>query len=146
MLALYDFAESIDVTVEFAPLRTRDGEYRNDLRRIRLREGLSERRTRWAFGHELGHAVLEHELLIFGLADPRQERAADEWAARFFIELDRFREVEEFRNGHVPSMAKDFGIVSRGITTYQRMLARLGDEVYLKPKHGVGQYAARLSA
>lgn len=146
MLSLFNFAESLDIVVEFAPLRTRDGEYRNDLRRIRLREGMSERRTRWTFGHELGHAVLQHELLIFGLADPRQERAADEWAAQHFIDPERYREIEELRGGHVPSMAHDLGIVSRGVITYQRMLARLGDDVYLKPKHGAGQFAARLSA
>ena len=78
MLELFDLAESLDIVVEYAPLRTRDGEYRDDLRRIRLREGMTERLTRWTLAHELGHAHLGNQLLIFGLSDPRQESAADE--------------------------------------------------------------------
>lgn len=145
MQELFDLAAELGFTVEYAALRTRDGECRCDLKRIRLREGMPERLTRWTLAHELGHATLGHELLIFGESDSRQEREADEWAASYFITLERFREVEELREGHAPSMARDFGIVTRGIVTYQRMLARLGDAVYLKPHHGAGQYAARIA-
>lgn len=146
MQNLFDFADELEYSVEYAPLRSRDGECRVDLKRIRLREGMSPRLERWTLGHELGHAVKRHEVTIFGQSDPRQEREADEWAALFFIELERYREVEHLREGHVPSMAHDLGIVTKGVEAYQRILARLGDTVYVKPKHGVGQYAAKLTA
>lgn len=146
MQQLFDIARSLDVVVEYAPLVHRDGEYREDLRRIRLRVGMSERLTRWKLGHELGHAVFGHRVDIFGQTSARQEREANEWAARFFIDLDSYRDVEASREGHIASMARDFGIVADGIRAYQRMLARLGDDVYLKPQHGVGQYLDKRTA
>lgn len=141
-----DMAESLNTAVEYAPLRSRDGEYRHDLSRIRLREGISERLTRWTPAHKLGHAHCGHELLLFGRADSRQERAADEWAALHTIDPHQYREVEADRDGHVPSMAHDLGIVSRGVRVYQSLLARLGEHVYVHPRHGAGQYAGRLTA
>lgn len=146
MELLFDIADQLDVVVEFAPLANRDGEYRDDLRRIRLREDMSERLMRWKFGHELGHAVHGHRPDMFGGTSARQEREANEWAARLLIDLDRFREIELLRGGHVASMAHDFGIVSDGILAFQRMLERLGDNVYLKPQHGAGQYANKIPA
>lgn len=146
MQRLHDFAEGLGFTIEYAPLAARDGECRVDLKRIRLRRGMAERLGRWTFGHELGHAVKGHQLNILGQPDPRQERAADEWAALFLIELDEYREVELARGGHLPSMAHDLGIVTQGVVAYQRVLARIGDDVYLKPRHGVGQWGARVSA
>lgn len=122
----------------------RDGEYRHDLSRIRLRHGMSPRLECWTLGHELGHAVHGDIRTCNDRVTSKQERRADEWAARFLIDLDRYRDVELLREGHVPSMAYDLGVISRGVEVYQRVLERLGDHVYLKPQHGVGQFAARL--
>lgn len=146
MQSLFDFAEEIGFKVEYAPLCARDGECRVDLQRIRLREGMAPRLERWVLAHELGHAVNGHQLTIFGRPEPKQEREADEWAAVRLIDLDTYREVEALREGHVPSMAHDLGIVTKGVLAYQGILARLGDQVYLKPKHGVGQYTAKVTA
>lgn len=146
MLTLCDFADELGVTIEYAPLRGRDGEYRHDLRRIRLKLGMTERLTRWVLAHELGHAVHGHEPNIFGQPSTRQERQASEWAALKLIDLGAYREAERLWGGHAPSMAYDLGVVTAGVQAYQRMLARLGDDVYLKPKHGAGQWAARITA
>lgn len=146
MNRLFDFAERRGISIEWATLRTRDGEYRHDLNRIRLRHGMSARLECWTLGHEIGHAVHGDIRVCNDRVTSKQERRADEWAARFLIDIDRYREVESLRDGHVPSMAHDLGIITRGVEAYQRVLERLGDHVYLKPQHGVGQYAARLVA
>lgn len=146
MQLLYDVVAHLEVTVEYRPLDRHDGEYRDDLRRIRLREGMSPRLERWTFAHELGHAIHGHQLASCGTPDLKQEREADEWAALLLIRLPAYRESELARDGHVPSMAHDLGVVSRGVVAFQRTLARIGNDVYLKPRHGVGQWAARLAA
>lgn len=146
MQRLFDLAESLDIVVEYHPLRARNGEYRDDLRRIRLREGMSERLTRWTLAHELGHAHHGHCPNMFGQSSARQEREANEWACQFLFTIADYRDVEAHRGGHIPSMAHDLGIVSDGIRAYQGMLERLGDEVYLKPQHGAGQYLTKIYA
>lgn len=146
MHRLFDFAAALGVTIEYAPLIGRDGEYRDDQKRIRLRENMTDRLTRWTLAHELGHAIHGHRPTIFGTVDAKQERQADEWAALQLIDIDTYREVERLREGHAPSMAHDLGIVTEGVHAFQRMLERLGDDVYLKPCHGAGQYADRLTA
>lgn len=144
MQRLFDVADALNVCVEYAPLRTRNGEYRDDLKRIRLREGMSERLARWTLAHELGHATYGHRPNMFGQSDARQERQADEWAALHLIDLEQYREVEELRDGHIASMAHDLGVVTNGVEAYQRLLDRIGDQVYLKP--GLGVSAVILSA
>lgn len=124
MQQLYDFAEMLPVSIEFHPLRARNGEYRDDLKRIRLREGMSERLTRWTLAHELGHAVFGDVPSVHGPLKAKQERRADEWAALRLISLDRYREVELLREGHIPSMAHDLGVIDRGVEAFQRILAR----------------------
>ena len=124
MQQLFDFAEMLGVTIEYAPLHARNGEYRDDLKRIRLREGMSERLTRWTLAHELGHAAFGDTPSAHGPLQAKQERRADEWAALRLIQIERYREVEQLREGHVPSMAHDLGVVSSGVTAFQRILER----------------------
>lgn len=146
MQQLFDFAEMQGISIEFVPLRNRDGEYRDDLKRIRLREGMSHRLTRWVLAHELGHAAFGDVPSMFGPENARQERRADEWAALRLVDPEAYREAERLRGGHVPSIAHDLDVVTKGVEAFQRILARFGDEVYLKPAHGAGQYAAKLRA
>lgn len=143
MESLFDIADRLGVRIEWAALRSRDGEYRHDLCLIRLRYGMTERLERWTLAHEIGHALHGDMRTCNDRVSSKQERRADEWAARHLIQLERYREVEALRDGHVASMAHDLGIVSRGIVSFQNVLERLGDHVYLKPQHGVGQFAAR---
>ena len=146
MLQLFDLADALDVVVEFVPLANRDGEYRDDLHRIRLRENMPERLTRWTLAHELGHAVFRDAPSIFAAENARQERRADEWAARHLIQLDDYRDAEHAHSGHVPAIAHELGVVPRSVHAFQRMLARIGDTVYLDPHMGAGQYRARRTA
>lgn len=124
MQQLFDFAEMLGVRIEWAPLRHRDGEYRDDLKRIRIREGMSARRTRSILAHELGHAVFGDVPSIHGPLQARMERRADEWAALRLINLDAYRESEILRDGHVPSIAHDLGVIDRLVEAFQRVLER----------------------
>ncbi|QIK64105.1 ImmA/IrrE family metallo-endopeptidase [Leucobacter viscericola] len=144
MQLLFDYAEALGLTVEFAPLRDRNGEYRHDLKRIRLREGMPERLARWTLAHELGHAVFGDELSMFGPANAKMERRADEWAALLLIDVDIYREVEMLRDGHAPSMASDLNVAERCVIVFQGLMERIGDAVYLEPKMGVGQWSRRI--
>lgn len=124
MQPLFDFADMLDLRVEYARFRDRDGEYRHDLKRIRLREGMTPRRTRSILAHELGHAVFEDVPSMFGPVNARQERRADEWAAARLISIDRYREVELIREGHIASMAHDLNVIPRLVEAFQRILER----------------------
>lgn len=124
MQHLFDFADMLGVTVEYARLKHRDGEYRDDLKRIRLREGMSARLQRSILAHELGHAAFGDVPSKFGPQNARQERRADEWAALRLINLDQYREAELIRDGHVASIAHDLGVIDRIVTAYQRVLER----------------------
>ena len=146
MQRLFDFAELLGVTVEYAPLQTRDGEYRHDLRRIRLREGMEPRVERFKLAHELAHAVHADVPSMLAAENLRQERRADEWAAAHLINLDQYREIELLRGGHVPTMAHDLGVTTQCVNVYRSMLARIGDTVYLDPRMGAGQYRAKATA
>ena len=126
MKDLFDFADALHVTIEWAPLRNRNGEYRRDLRVIRLRAGMTDRLARWTLAHELGHAVFEDEPSRFGPANARMERRASEWAALRLVNLDAYREVEMLRDGHIPSMAHDLGVAKECLEVFQSLLMRLG--------------------
>lgn len=124
MRHLIDYADALGVTLEYAPLEGRDGEYRHDKARIRLREGMTMRRTRSILAHELAHAVFGDIPSKHGPVNAKQERRADEWAALRLIHVDDYREVEHIRDGHAPSMAHDLGVITRLVHAYQRVLER----------------------
>ncbi|PRI11921.1 ImmA/IrrE family metallo-endopeptidase [Leucobacter massiliensis] len=140
---LYDFAAAMGLTIEWWPLKKRNGEYRHDLKRIRLRHGMTERLIRWTLAHELGHAAFGDQPSYFGPASAKMERRASEWAALRLINLDAYREAEMLRDGHLASMAHDLGVALECVEVYQSLLLRLGDVTYLDPKMGAGQWAFR---
>lgn len=144
MQQLFDYANTMGVSIEWVDLASRDGEYREDLKLIRLRAGMSPRLERFTLAHELAHAHFGDVPSMFPMEHARQEERADEWAAERLINMEQYREVEQLREGHVPAMAHDLGVVTRCVYAYQRLLARLGDSVYLRPRMGAGCWAARV--
>ena len=143
MQQLFDMADALGVVIEYSPLQSRNGEYRHDLRRIRLRVDMPPRLLRWTLAHELGHAVFADEPSRFGPANARMERRASEWAALRLVDLGSYREAEMLRDGHIPSMAHDLGVAKECLEVFQSLLMRLGGATYLDPKMGAGQWAAR---
>lgn len=100
------------------------GGYRPDDRVVRLRPGLPVRAARSVLAHEIAHHVLNHNPTPFGPLRKRQERAANEWAARLLIDLDDYKTAELIRDGHVPSMAFDLEVVPELVTAFQSLIER----------------------
>lgn len=118
------------------------GGYRPGDTTIRLTPGMPRRVARSVLAHELGHHALGHLPTAFGPLRARHERAANQWAAQLLIDRDRYREVEELRSGHSPSMAFDLDVAVELVDAYKSMLLRLGDTVYMKP--GLADFADRV--
>lgn len=141
---LMDMLAALGVEVEYAELRPgRDGEYIHEIRRVRLRPGMSERLHRSVLAHETAHAVFGDEPSMFGPANAKQERRADEWAALRLIRHDDYRRAECIHHGHAGAIAHDLGVVRGIVDAYRRVLLRVGDTVYVAPKMGAGQWAHR---
>lgn len=145
MKYLLDVAHVLGVSIKYADLARidRDGEYDHARRTIRLQEGMGYRLKRSVLAHELAHAVFDDVPTVFGPVNARMERRADEWAARTLISLDEFKIAEATHNGHPMSMAADLDVITDLVVAYQRILARIGDTVYLRPRMGAGQYDYR---
>ena len=143
---LEDMAGALGITIEYVELATRDGEYRHDLNRIRLRAGMTLRKERSVLAHELAHAIWGDVPSKFGPVNAKQERRADEWAALCLITPERYRAAEERWEGHLGAMAYDLGVTTKLVVAFQRVLARIGDTVYVDPRMGAGQWAEKVPA
>lgn len=141
---LMDMADALGVRVEWVELTGRDGEYRHDLKRIRLRAGMTLRKETCAFAHELAHAVWGDVPSRFGPVNAKQERRADEWAALLLIAPERYRSAEEHWDGHIGAIAYDLGVTTKIVRAFQRVLSRIGDTVYVDPRMGAGQWAEKV--
>lgn len=142
---LIDMLSALGVTLEYSTqLRgDRDGEYLHQLRTVRLRPNMSERLHRSVLAHETAHAVFGDEPTMFGPVNAKQERRADEWAALRLISHDAYKRAELIHHGHIGAIAHDLGVVRSIVEAYQRVLLRIGDTVYVKPREGTGQWAHR---
>lgn len=142
---LTDMLTTLGVTLEYTTqLRgDRDGEYIHQMRTVRLRTGMSERLHRSVLAHETAHAVFGDEPTLFGPANAKQERRADEWAALRLITHDDYKRAETIHHGHAGAIAHELGVVRSIVTAYQRVLLRVDDTVYVKPREGAGQWLHR---
>lgn len=122
------------------------GGYDHSARCIRLDPGMSERTRRSVLAHELGHAALGHTVTTHAPTRLRQERHADEWAARLMITPAAYAAAEAARGTHGASLAFDLGVTMELVIAYQRLLQRVGDTTYLAPRMGAGQWAHRTVA
>lgn len=143
---LLDMVAALGLVFEYWPLVNRNGEYRQDLRRIRLREGMTLRQERSALAHELAHAVYEDVPSSLRRMTAKQERRADEWAAQRLITPDAYRASEQQWSGHVGAIAYDLGVTSRLVTAYQGLLLRIGPVTYLDPRMGSQQWLQKIEA
>lgn len=141
---LLDYAEMIGVRIEYVDLpEDRDGEYHHGQHLIQLRRGMSARHHRSVLAHELGHAAFADQPTRFGPVHAKQERRAEEWAALRLIDLNDYRHLEAVHTGHAGAIAVDLGVMRSIVEAYQRVLLRIGDTVYVKPKMGAGMWQHR---
>lgn len=145
MKYLLDVAHVLGVRIEYTDLShlDRDGDYDHARKVIRLQEGMTYRLKRSVLAHEVAHAVHGDVPTIFGPINAKQERRADEWAALRLINIDAFKTAEAIHGGHAPAIARELDVITDIVTAYQRVLERIGDTVYLRPRMGLGQWDYR---
>lgn len=148
MQQLHDYAMMLGVSVEYADLTHLgiSGDYHHESRAIRLQDGMVYRKHRTAFGHELGHATRGDVPSMFPHIEARQERHADEWAAHFLFDEAEYRIAEEKYGARTDWIAQELCVLERLVIAYERTLHRIGDEIYVSPKMGAGQWARKVIA
>lgn len=141
---IYDALEGLGVRIEYADLALdRDGEYLHRRRLIRLQQGMPHRLQRSVLAHECAHAVFGDVPSKFGPVNAKQERRADEWAALRLIRLEDYRRAEIIHSAHPEAMAVELNVTVDLVDSFRRLLARVGDAVYLVPRMGAGQWLHR---
>lgn len=145
MQALYDHATARGVQIEYGDLRHlgRAGDCHAPSKRIRVQTGLLYRKERSVLAHELAHEFYGDEPDMFGNMSERAENRADEWAAHFLIDLGEYRLAEEKFGARTDWIAQELDVLERLVVAYERTLHRIGDAVYVSPRLGAGNWAAR---
>ncbi|WP_373922201.1 ImmA/IrrE family metallo-endopeptidase [Rhodococcus sp. LW-XY12] len=119
---LISVAATLGVTVvEGHPLRGRAGHYDDETRTIVLRPGLTRRRKRGVLAHELGHAFYRHIRSCDPYLKARQERQADEYAARLLITADEYARAEQIHGPNVRMLAYELDVTEPIILAWRNM-------------------------
>lgn len=84
----HEHAQSLGINVVYRRLRTANGLWVPDLRTIFLQNRMRAVHERSVLTHELGHVCLGHRE-----ETPRNEVAADRWAARRLVDLNELRDA-----------------------------------------------------
>lgn len=144
MQHLFDLTETLGVRVEYANLShlDRDGDYNRRTRTIRLQHGMLYRLERSVLAHELIHVIRGDEKTLFGYYDDRDERLADELCGQLLFDINEYRIAEEKCGNHVEGIALELCVMDWVVEAFERTLCRIGDHVYINPRHGIGQWDA----
>ncbi|MCT1477703.1 ImmA/IrrE family metallo-endopeptidase [Microbacterium sp. p3-SID336] len=121
MQQLLRLADQLELRVVERAGRTRGG-FDPVAGTIRLAPGMSRRTARSVLAHELGHAQLGHHPTALASARARQERRADEWAARRLITPAAYAEAEAARGTHLASLAFELDVTIELVAAFQRLL------------------------
>lgn len=90
---------------------------------ISTRRGQSISQYRSVLAHELGHAAHGDTPTGNGHFDQRQERRADEFAARLLISPTDFESAAVWHHGHLPAIADELEVTHHILKTWQSMAA-----------------------
>lgn len=94
---------------------------------ISLRRGLGPKNYRCTLAHELAHHSLGHDPAATGWVHDRQERQANEWAARRLISPTEYQLAEQLYGPHPAHLAAELGVTVKVLKTwtsiYERKLA-----------------------
>lgn len=144
----FEILDELGYGVEYADLSksSRLGECIPSERLVRLHNDLTDRELPYVLGHETWHAINGDEPTMFGFFDERMERRADEWSALQCIDLSHFCELEGLYSSHIPTIAYHLGVPQEAVRVYIGMLSRIGDELFVGPKMGAGQWHDKVTA
>ncbi|WP_181158124.1 ImmA/IrrE family metallo-endopeptidase [Microbacterium sp. MYb64] len=137
--------DAFGIEIEYCDVPSdRDADTDVEARHMRVQWDLRPRTHRCTIVHELAHVVFGDVPSMFGPVNAKQERRADEWAAKFLIDLDDFRRAEEVCLGRTESMAVALFVTTDLVEAFRRLLFRVNSTVYVEPKMGAGQWASRV--
>lgn len=141
-MEVWDLVNQLELTVVDRVGPHQSG-YHPGERTIHLRPGMKGRVARSVLAHEIAHHVLGHRPTTERAARWRQEAAAQEWAAHALITPESYAAAERLHSAHVPAMAFDLNVADELVVVYQKQLLRIADDVYVKPRMGLGQWSHR---
>lgn len=110
--------------LKFRDLGRRHGEYLHAGRLITINPRRSTVVQRVTLAHELGHAHHAHAWTDDPRLHARQERLADEHAARLLISPAEYAIAEALVGEHPGALAKELGVLERVVITWRRTHAR----------------------
>lgn len=119
---LHLLAESMGVQLQ-RHTGGRPGWYDHHRRIISTRRGQSISQYKSVLAHELGHAAHRDTPTGNGHFDQRQERRADEYAARILINPHDFEAAAIWHHGHLPAIADELEVTQHILKTWQSMAA-----------------------
>ena len=100
------------------------GWYDHHRRVISTRRGQSISQYKSVLAHELGHAAHRDTPTGNGHYDQRQERRADEYAARLLINPTDFKAAAIWHHGHLPAIADELEVTQHLLKTWQTLHER----------------------
>lgn len=100
------------------------GWYDHHRRIISTRRGQSISQYKSVLAHELGHAAHGDTPTGNGHFDQRQERRADEYAARLLINPTDFETAAIWHHGHLPAIADELEVTQHILKTWQTLHER----------------------
>ena len=100
------------------------GWYDHHRRIISTRRGQSISQYKSVLAHELGHAAHRDTPTGNGHYDQRQERRADEYAARILINPTDFESAAIWHHGHLPAIADELEVTKHLLKTWQSLYER----------------------
>lgn len=100
------------------------GWYDHHRRIISTRRGQSIGQYKSVLAHELGHAAYGDTPTGNGHYDQRQERRADEYAARLLISPVEFEAAAAWHHGHLPAIADELEVTKHLLKIWQSLYER----------------------
>lgn len=125
---LHRLAESMGVTLT-RHTGGKKGWYDHATRTISTRRGMSIAQYRSTLAHELGHAAHRDIPTGNGHFDQRQERRADEYAARLLINPHDFEAAAIWHHGHLPAIADELEVTQHLLKFWINELERTSHDL-----------------
>ena len=91
---------------------------------ISLRRGLGPKNYRCTLAHELAHHALGHDPAASGWVHDRQERQANEWAARRLISPTEYATTETLYGPQLSLIAHELGVTVKVLKTWITLYER----------------------
>ena len=91
---------------------------------ISLRRGLGPKNYRCTLAHELAHHSLGHDPAATGWVHDRQERQANEWAAKLLISPTEYATTETLYRPQLSLIAHELGVTVKVLKTWITLYER----------------------